>query len=1057
MKRVYRILLLLAVIVVAAPPLRAGERVIIELNDGARVEGELLKKDEKVVYLSIAEKVLAIDREKIKELTTAEGEKEKPRDVSQSKLYQAGKRTVKAVSAHAEELGPGIVVVKTPAGLGTGWFCNSDGYVITNKHVISNEQSITVTAFKREGNRFEKKVYKKVKLIALDGDIDLALLHIEEDLDMEVPQLYLGDSDDLKVGDKVFTIGNPMGLERSTGEGIISKTHRNYDGRLYIQTTAPIAPGNSGGPLFNERGEVIGVVNMGYITLDGLGFAIPSRYIKEFLDNVESFAFDPDNPNAGVKYMEPPITATDGSLKFTESDFIKVSRGISCLTLADINRDGVEEIVFVNNTKGEIGIIRRRRKDEIEQQVLDFEDINQLAESERFKLVTHAVNNKISSIAIMDRNNDTRPDIIFHGDIDGLSVLEQKKDGSFRSPQKIADVKISKRTDALRVADFNGDGEEEIFVLGPTEFSLFKKGVDRVSFPLNARYRDRISEFKIADVNRDKRLDLIFFCPDRFYAMHVVVQKPDGTFVEEEMVHSHLSGCITPYNPGGDGLRFLTLDKGQNRARELVLTSEKAAAQEGHINVSIQAIPLSAKGGAGRPCELMDLNGNGKLEVITVSEDRNEFLVLAAGKHGFRINRSPAPKKVSGFKLFKADDKAVLFSFSQEDKIFGVSRIDADGVTFPRPINIEGLVQFMWLGRIDEAEQVLLWVEKIDKRYIVQTTPAAALATKAFADEKGSIDIETRPLQFGKTEDALKAELRGKPERLAFGDFNADGQQDVILYWSYSGKESLYQGLGNGRFKAIIVEQKFLEEQKGQPLLLADIDDDGNDDVLYVQPGFVRVLKVDRKDKLYVERQFNWEFENVEQLTPYSTTGTPRFLARSGNQARIVEFNPEAGEFKLIATIDLAGLEAERLKVGDVDGSGSPDILAMGGNALQILYGKDERRILDSKIVFNARLDNFTYWKAHAADLDGDEKDEVLLFDSSKAMFEIYRPDKEGNLRPLCRHRLFEKTIYQRGETSSYEIPQELITGDVDGDKKADLIFILQDRVAIYLQAAPGA
>jgi hypothetical protein len=80
----------------------------------------------------------------------------------------------------------------------------------------------------------------------------------------------------------------------------------------------------------------------------------------------------------------------------------------------------------------------------------------------------------------------------------------------------------------------------------------------------------------------------------------------------------------------------------------------------------------------------------------------------------------------------------------------------------------------------------------------------------------------------------------------------------------------------------------------------------------------------------------------------------------------------------------------------------------------------------------------------------------VLLFDSRKAMFEIQRPDATGRLETLLRHRLFEKTILQRGESDTYEIPQELAVGDVDGNGRADLILILQDRIAIYLQDAAG-
>jgi len=1063
MKRSIRVLGMLAVFFLSLGQLSAAERVVIELEDGSRIEGTLLKKDAKVVHISIADKVISLDRELIKQIEGTGGEEEKVTDVSESDLYVSAIGTVKSVAAHTEQLGPAIVVVKTPSGMGTGWFCNPEGYVVTNEHVISGEQSITVTAFKLEEGRFEKKVYKKVKLVALDSHVDIALLRIEEEIGMEIPQLYIGDSTKLREGDEVFTIGNPLGLERSTAQGIVSKVNRSFDGRLYVQTTAPIAPGNSGGPLFNERGEVIGVVNMGYIFLDGLGFAVPSKYVKEVLDNVEAFAYDPDNPNVGVRYMETPVTATDGSIRFTECDFIKAGRGISRLTLSDINGDGVEEVVFVNNNKGEIGVLERRtEEDEIQEQPVDFEEINRIPDSERFKLTTHAVNNRINSMVVTDMNEDGRLDIVFRGDVDSLSFIEQLEDGTFGPPRKIANIELAKRRDALRVADFDGDGKNDLFALGPKEITIFKSCRERHTFPLNQSYRDTITEALLLDVNDDGRLDVVFFSASRLYATHVLVQDSQGNFVEEEMVRSHISGPVKPYRTGAPGFTFLTLDKGYNRARQLRLELEKQPPQAGRVNTLAKAVTLDSASGSAEDFVFGDLNGDGRPEIISANKGKNEFVVLRTEEDGFRIDRFPAPQNVAGLELFKADDgRTVLFSFSPDDKIFGVSRVDPKEVTFPRPINTEGVVQYTWLGKIDQEGPSLIWIEKVGRDYAVRRVRAADLALKAFDGNKGSIDVEAETLSFGEDLEHLKTTLPKKPDHLSFADFNGDGNADLVMHWSYSGKESLYLGRGEGRFTSIIVDKEFLEEQKDQPLLVADIDADGAEDVLLVQPGFVRVLKVDQKNKLYVERQFNWEFEAVSRLVPYpGEWGAPRFVAvtLADAQAKLVEFDQEAAEFRLVAAYDLVGLEIGKLKLADIDGNGTADLIMLGKNALQVVYGKDERRVLQSKIVFDARLEHFKYWKAHPADLDGDGKDEVLMFDSAKAMLEIRRRQDDGTLGLVCRQRLFEKTIYQRGgRGGSHELPDELAVGDVDGNGEADLIFILQDRIAIYLQESGKA
>jgi len=347
---------------VKTEPQGSGKRVVVEMMNGDKVEGALLKRDDTTLYMYVGGALVTLEQAKVKGISDRDGGERGIENVKTYQLYQTARRAIKNVQALVEEMGQAIVVVKTPAGLGTGWFCNRDGYLVTNNHVIAGERSISVTVFHKDGDGFGKTVFRKVRIVALNDSIDLALLKIEEPVNIPYPQLYLGDSDELKVGDKCFAIGNPLGLERSTSQGNISKTSRAFDGRLYLQTTAPIAPGNSGGPLFNERGEIVGVVNMGAVFFDGLGFAIPSKYIKEFLDNVEAFAYDADNPNSGTKYMETPVTAQDGSFKFLTSDYLKIGHGASCLTLADLDGDGVKEAVYVNNNKSEIGYARLRAK-----------------------------------------------------------------------------------------------------------------------------------------------------------------------------------------------------------------------------------------------------------------------------------------------------------------------------------------------------------------------------------------------------------------------------------------------------------------------------------------------------------------------------------------------------------------------------------------------------------------------------------------------------------------------------------------------------------------------
>ncbi|MBN2455047.1 MAG: trypsin-like peptidase domain-containing protein [Sedimentisphaerales bacterium] len=294
------------------------------LKQGQRLSGEILAERESQIYLDVGFTVLSIPKENILKCEYAgEISAEDVNDankVSQlgdlslvsrayerlpGELYYTVEQEKTTIEACVEAVAEAVVKVSSPAGMGSGFFLNQEGYLITNYHVIEKETKIEVTVFRKVKDGFEKKKFKKVKIEAINPFVDLALLKVEDLGELEVRFVPLGDVEQIKVGEEVFAVGNPLGLERTVTNGVISTKNRAFEGLVYIQTNADINPGNSGGPLFNLAGEVIGVTNMGYIFFGGLGFAIPADYVRHFVENREAFAYDKDNPNSGFRYIQP--------------------------------------------------------------------------------------------------------------------------------------------------------------------------------------------------------------------------------------------------------------------------------------------------------------------------------------------------------------------------------------------------------------------------------------------------------------------------------------------------------------------------------------------------------------------------------------------------------------------------------------------------------------------------------------------------------------------------------------------------------------------------------
>ncbi|UCF00267.1 MAG: trypsin-like peptidase domain-containing protein [Planctomycetota bacterium] len=306
----------------------------IVLKQGQTLTGDILAEKETVIYVDIGVTVLKIAKEDILEyeyrttldiedidVNKPDIETSEPQQVT-GQLYRVGNLEKTSIEECVDAFSEAVVKISSPAGTGSGFFLNKEGHLITNYHVIEKETKIEVTMFQKAKDGFEKKKFKKVKIEAINPFVDLALLKVEDLGDTKVTYAYLGDIDNIKVGEEVFAIGNPLGLERTVTDGVISSVKRAFEGLVYIQTNADINPGNSGGPLFNLAGEVIGVTNMGYIFFGGLGFAIPINYVKHFLDNREAFAYDKDSPNTGFRYIQP-----DQRRNKAEPKFLKEKKG----------------------------------------------------------------------------------------------------------------------------------------------------------------------------------------------------------------------------------------------------------------------------------------------------------------------------------------------------------------------------------------------------------------------------------------------------------------------------------------------------------------------------------------------------------------------------------------------------------------------------------------------------------------------------------------------------------------------------------------------------------
>ncbi len=170
----------------------------------------------------------------------------------------------------------GVVSISTDKAMGTGFVINSSGYIVTNYHVIDGSKKINIIDY--------DKSITSARFVGGDATRDIALLKA----DKIFASLEFADSDNLQVGKKVIAIGNPLGLSFTVTEGIISALNRAGPNGLeeYIQTDVSLNPGNSGGPLIDTFGKVIGINNFKIGNAESLGFALESNAAKKLINKI---------------------------------------------------------------------------------------------------------------------------------------------------------------------------------------------------------------------------------------------------------------------------------------------------------------------------------------------------------------------------------------------------------------------------------------------------------------------------------------------------------------------------------------------------------------------------------------------------------------------------------------------------------------------------------------------------------------------------------------------------------------------------------------------------
>ena len=321
-------------------------------------------------------------------------------------------------------------------GLGSGFVLDEAGYIVTNHHVVDNASSVTVRM--SDDRTFDAEV------IGTDPLTDIAVLKIDGDGNLQAVQL--GDSDVIRVGEDVVAIGNPFGLHSTVTTGIVSAKGRNISQGPYaefIQTDAAINKGNSGGPLFNMEGEVIGVNSAIYSPTGGsvgLGFAVTSNIVEHIATDLR----DDGQVSRGwlgvsIQNVSPELAAAmgvDTSTGALVADVVEGSPAEGVLKQGDViltfNGEDVDSSsdlpILVGTTKVGTDSVLTVLRDGTEQQLELTIGQHQSASAEFDKSVDETVSGTALGVTVAPLTDSNRAELGVAKNVDGVIVTDLQAD-----------------------------------------------------------------------------------------------------------------------------------------------------------------------------------------------------------------------------------------------------------------------------------------------------------------------------------------------------------------------------------------------------------------------------------------------------------------------------------------------------------------------------------------------------------------------------------------------------------------------------------------------------
>ena len=551
-----------------------------------------------------------------------------------------------------------------------------------------------------------------------------------------------------------------------------------------------------------------------------------------------------------------PAAASTNHFSFAGPEIFPIDNSISQLHVADLDGDGLNDIIVVNNARSRINLLYNQtgktnltRKAAIKGKP----EINELPPDARFRIESIASEMRISSLVVADLNGDGRPDIAYYGEPKQLVVLYNQGTNGWSAPKRFPIEDGQLGPNALCAGDLKGNGLTDLLLLAENFAYLICEQKDHTfGEPEKIPFSGTVKSAQIIDIDGDGLNDLLLVNWEDRNPFRFRLQRPGGQLGPEIYFPSPPIRAYWADNLEPNGkTQIITIAQNSGRASVSEFSRAPAEALPGtqFLQGQVQILPLNRTEKARRGLLWADVNGDGLPDLLVAEPESGQISIYLQQQDGTLAAPKTFPTLAGISDLAVADwagdGKQEIFMLSADEGQVGVTRLDEkQGLPFPTLIPLEGKPLVFAVGKL---------------------RPGAKPTLAVIVDRDGKRSLVTRTADGKSKTQKLSEDFKSNPTMLAFHDVDQDGLPDLVVLIPYEKVKVLRQVPGKDFEELDVAPPGGAIEQPW--LSAADIDGDGKPELLLTQKNFVRAVVLKREASSQDStNKGDWTFQVKEQI-----------------------------------------------------------------------------------------------------------------------------------------------------------------------------------------------